>query len=579
MPGNEQGFQWSVIDNFSPGIWSQTYGHSGLSTLQKAPRGAAVHENTYGCHALPNGSLVAMPGQSQLYTLASPDTSVSVDGYLITGIQSFGPVIRAGDVQGGTNTNVFDCLYVSLEWRSTSAGPNQRKKCIIRVNSHATPASTATVSAVFTSADNKVDGVYWGTSWAVQRMFDTGGTLLRACLATEWTSRHNLTQGGGAVGESRVHLLPSPDGAAEDMAFTGASITAGPILAHQNRVVQMTMPTAGNPTATFGPSTYTIANDLISFTNPSWWTASLFFAVFNQRLATESPHGYGSWGSMSTGELWLCKRGGGAVIIAGDVSNPIITRLPGVESTGMRTGRAVHTPHGLIYLVDGNGAWIWNGGNTSEKLSPQIDDTFLESTRTNLVPGSTDYHIALWGDLVVFPGNYVFDLTSRSWWQLANPGLFNGQMWCGGLARNAHYVFGAVPSFAQSGTNQVAIYDHGVQGTGYSWQSHILEESVGRRIDIRAVEVEMVPITGSSGYDISLTVSIIDKTGNVPTKTQLVTVPALHRPLKVRLTLSAEAVTSTSIRIQVSSTGGVAAPITNSIAYYWREAQGTSANA
>src|SRR5208282_4861763 len=118
------------------------------------------------------------------------------------------------------------------------------------------------------------------------------------------------------------------------------------------------------------------------------------------------------------GELFLVKHRGGGLILTGDIFAPSVTRLPGVQSTGTIYGRADAGEQGVLYCSYANGAWLWNGSNTAEKVSQNLDDNFFLPPEFATM-GSNNYafFVQCIGDKAYFSNNWIYDMTYKSWWK------------------------------------------------------------------------------------------------------------------------------------------------------------------
>jgi hypothetical protein len=165
-------------------------------------------------------------------------------------------------------------------------------------------------------------------------------------------------------------------------------------------------------------------NENLNFTDPPQTNNYL---AQGDTLIDETPWGYGAFGTVSVGELMLLKKHGGGVIIYGDID--AITSaisMPGVQSVGDFVGRAGAGPLGLVYCSEQRGAWTWNGGNTAQKISQQLRDSFYDAFSATTI-GSNNYgfYVEHWQDWILFSNNYLFDVDKGGWWQLY-PGDGNG---------------------------------------------------------------------------------------------------------------------------------------------------------
>ena len=194
-------------------------------------------------------------------------------------------------------------------------------------------------------------------------------------------------------------------------------------------------------------------------------------------------------GSISTGEMILIYAGGGGVIVSGDVGSPssAIT-LPGVTSADVPFHLGIPTPIGLLYGTTFDGIYVWNGGNTSQKISGNIPDNVCVTPNVGtgiVVP----YQGTAWGSLVYLPNNWIFDTTTGSWWMSENPATVTFAQ----FARSRGFFNGiyAVNYGSASGTSFLQGYNFSTTyvTSSWEWQSNPIPQSVGNLTSIQAVEI------------------------------------------------------------------------------------------
>ncbi len=204
-------------------------------------------------------------------------------------------------------------------------------------------------------------------------------------------------------------------------------VTVGPILVSSSRAAVIASlaleGSPGNIGAGFQNAFY--VSDIEA---PTSWSGPNLFAPSNSNLI-------GAWGSVSTGELVVIFQGTGMAVVSGDLFAPSsVINLPAVTGTGKAIGPAASTPIGLIYPTDTDGVYVWNGGNTSYKISTAIpDDQFVRSQYTAdlsipdaFIPCLT--HHDIWNNWVMFANNWMYDCLTNSWWQVEDPASYP-QFW------------------------------------------------------------------------------------------------------------------------------------------------------
>jgi hypothetical protein len=224
----------------------------------------------------------------------------------------------------------------------------------------------------------------------------------------------------------------------------------------------------------------------------------------------------GSWGTVSTGEFVIIFQSGGAVVIYGDIQAPQqAIYLPAVTGTGQAVGPAVSSPVGLVYVTDTDGAWVWNGGNVSQKISTQIPDTLLYRIPPTILwqvgPPLQNWFATsigsvradVWGNWVMFSNNYFFDCLNNSWWQCEDPTVLNFDIHSGGsyTGRFFYSIPNTILTSTNGGTLSTSLYrwDHSAPANSYFWQSNPIPTpgSVSRlqRIEIVASNTTSSPAT------------------------------------------------------------------------------------
>ena len=212
-----------------------------------------------------------------------------------------------------------------------------------------------------------------------------------------------------------------------------------------------------------------------------------------------APWGYGAWGTISVGELFLIKKNGGGLIVYGDID--AITSaisMPGVQSVGDFVGRASAGPLPVWSTAPGAArAWVWNGGNTSQKISTQLRDSFYDATTaTGMVGNNYGFDVTHWQNWIVFSNNYLYDLDHGGWWQLypgdggGNASVTGHTFWWWNEGRFGNQMYAAPLKFA-SGAKWWYKFDSEVPAPHWQWQSlpiHV-DANADRTIDLREIYV------------------------------------------------------------------------------------------
>lgn len=550
MPDPKQLIQaehWLEIPDFSAGA----YNHTEISLDQAnmlLPAGKGAHDpsGTYSCIALPGGGLGPLPGVVQTFTW--PGTNETIN-YLVGFV--------AHD-----NLNNGDTEFVVI-WEADD-GTNHMWDAysyIVQSGAFASIVSTFTASAA---------GIF-GSPYP---------QFSRAVASTDPATDPGIPiivfpNGGPAqtTTDGQVYMYPDPDapstmGARE--LISGSSSVGGQVIAHQSRILVLSGINYDHPVGGGW-----LTNEQISFTDPPN-TETLGFQ--QTVLGAEDPFGYGAAGSISAGELFLLKKRGGGLIVSGDIFSLTVTALPGVTSTGDFYGNAASGVIGLVYCSLSNGCWIWNGSNTSQKLSDNLDDDFFLPVEFYGGMQSNNYgFFADWnGDKLYLSNNWLYDSRSNSWWKYYPDSTQGGDDLYYHQTVGEQYLYAAPLSFPSSSPIFAYQFDQKFPAQNYQWTSlplHLAGED--RVTDVREVVVRAsCADTGVS----AVTVSILDGGTVVASQAQSGTVG--HGPDIIRFTLGALGLREPQVRINVDNSASGDSAIIHSISVgYKNRAHVPSTNA
>jgi hypothetical protein len=279
------------------------------------------------------------------------------------------------------------------------------------------------------STSSRVLGTIFGSPfpvWTRTRKITNSTTGPYTTLAFPYITNNEPTTGT----KGHVYLWPNPWNTATTTAYTllrGANTpttaktsTSGQIFGFNGRICILSQRFEA-----FGPGKISYSNDSVSYTTYKG-TGTKAAMLPTSRLPTgtffvpENPFGYGCVGSISNGELFMVKKWGGGVFVSGTLTTPSVTYLPGVKPTGNIFGRGQSTSTGYFYCVQGDGAYIWNGGNTAQKISTKINDTFYVVNTSVAQTAGTNFgfFVNRFNNFVTFSNNYIFDDVTKSWWSL-----------------------------------------------------------------------------------------------------------------------------------------------------------------
>lgn len=127
----------------------------------------------------------------------------------------------------------------------------------------------------------------------------------------------------------------------------------------------------------------------------------------------------GTIGVTTVDQMLVVKHQQGGAMISGDLDSPTIRRLPYIESTGGAVCKGAHSPIGFVY-GSVNGIFVWQGGDTTTKLSQQINGFFWDHTNgtTEETYAGSRGRMAYWNGMICVPNNFVYDIDAQSWWRL-----------------------------------------------------------------------------------------------------------------------------------------------------------------
>lgn len=525
-PINDTRLSWLPINDFTPGIRTKLNFPTTGSVAAPAKIGEAQATNTFRCIALPTGGLTAMP--RAVATPAAPTIGVTPAGsgdgfYHIVGFHAFGPI-----GPDAVPTGFIDDLFIGIEF--LTATPNRRFRWY-RMALHTTGTPNNLLRDI-TSAVAVTSDVYNGITQGTTRIHPTTDTIPgNPTVAMSWSPP-------SFAADREVTVFPDPDtpGTTSIETLAGRS---GDLVFHQGRIVLLeynTYPFGG------GGGDATPTNENISFTSANLRLSTMTAATAAQVFVPEFPHGTGTDGSISAGELFLVKNRGGGVRVSGDIANPIVTRLPGVVSTGNFGGHAASLPSGLFY-VSPLGSYLWRGADTATKISEQLDDMFWNHPDSAKVLNK-QWQATEWGDWVVLSNNWVWDTNTGTWWRLEDTSVYN-LIWSSRGALS-HILFTSTAKYTDATVATVIRqYDRNFRHRSYSWQSHPIPVSNNRLVDVREVVVR-----AQGPGTVTITLTGVD--GDTPSQPGVFTITETNAPQMIRQPLYCKGENIT-VRIEANS--------------------------
>jgi len=542
--GDSRGLSWIDLDDFTPGLYDASYISAAPGAYPgafAAPLGSANASDTWQCIALPQGGLGPLPAVVASYTL---------NALRLTALPS-----GAWWVGGLINSQV----------------PFQQDELILLLES-TSGSELAAYSVQMTHIGGPLGTAFYSNS---------SGSILNGC-PFPFVTRVAATDPTTSVGTPtvvfpdninpsaiKVVLYPDPAGPTLYGSAQLSPDTAALTFGHQTRIVTLLGTSVAWPISSGLNEPF----DDINYTDPpnsETFPGSTPDTIF----VAEQPYGYGAVGSVSAGELFMVKTRGGGVVVSGDLVNPTVIYLPGVQPTGYIYGRTDTDENGLYYCSDQAGAYIWNGGNTSTKISLQINDTFY-IPEVNPFPYFTlTYFVFRWHDLMLFSNNYVYQPRTNGWWRLLDPGISTFFHYTNGWVGNQIYASSA---YADSGPSTFLYkFDNQVPASSWQWQSLPLRVSEDRNVDLREIVVRAsLPYGGFGGATIQVT-AIDQFYNNYPC--DLITIPAgTSAPQMYRLPIRCQS-EDIQVLVQAAATNsGQPAPVVHSLSFGYRTRQHSGA--
>jgi hypothetical protein len=555
---DQRNLEWVHIDDFTPGVYDNSFISLAEPKLS-APLGSADAIATFCCAAIGANGLGPLPALTQtgVYPTGLPGSSSVayvtgfqvnpglnavedelilifesddgthhyVEGYSVIPPSTLNTILSTTNPT--TSGGIFGAPYPS--WTRMNLGYAVASCTTTAGSDTVTTASNFVAAGVVVGSLVSGPGIPDGTvvlevvsttvivisqlailSGTVTLIFVNSGTNPSPILVFPGSVS---TDGAGVSGHLYIYppILAPTTFAVQDLIVSHSSVT-GQVICYGSRVICLVGQTYPWP-AGGGINT----NENINFTDPP---QSSSYGDQATILTVETPWGYGAWGTMSVGELMLIKKYGGAIIMYGDVDNPSsVIWMPGVESVGDFVGKAASTVMGLIYCSEQRGAWIWNGGNTSQKISGQLRDSFYDATSgSGLLSNNYGFCVSSWQDWILFSNNYMYNSDTGSWWVLY-PAEANGTgsvpghtMWWWIPGRFGNTMYSAPIRFGTAvGLNRNWFYkfDDEVPAPHWQWQSlpiHV-DANADRVLDVRQVIVRLSDPSNSGNATATVTIN------------------------------------------------------------------------
>ena len=552
------------ITDFSAGVVQYGRGSQGVTYGVYAPLGSAALAT--GCISQHGVGLVPMPARVPNVASVYPHQLPQAGQAVLTGLRAVGPVTNVGTdplthvisdhlfsaidyPYGGFRQTDIDRRYMTNNLPSQAISQNNSTH-LVTIDAGYQPASFA-----------------WGRSFGITRFNAPGGGVAKGVPTIAWADFNSVTR--------QVYMSPDPSNNTNDVYVTTLPITAWveSLVGHEFRLVMMI---ANNPFQG-GDGTVFATNEDFWYTDPPGnyimlGTTGLTSVPY---FDPENASGWGAWGSVNAGELVLIRKGGGAIVLDGDVAVPNVTKLPGVQGTGRMMQEAAQTANGLIYLCESDGAWTWNGSNGSSKISSNIPDDALQRNSFNnyYLAGVSSNHVA-WNEWVMFAHNWVWD--GQAWWQIESTSAIDNEVWCKS-ASTSRFVYAAPGEITADGVNFPTIfvnaYDRLTPQSAWVWESNPIPGAVGVMATVESIEIVA---SNPSNNSVTFTIYCLTANGNQSNPVTF-TIPA--KGIGVRLS---QRVSYTNYNIQVhvaaNNSGRGAAPVLHELSVGFSNLNYTATN-
>jgi hypothetical protein len=477
-PYSDPALQWLSIADFTPGIHQFSHLPYRTSYTPNAPLGSC--STAFRCHAWPGVGLVPLP----TYTIAQTKTATDPSNPVCLSMGDMKPLAARGAALVDMVTSYLTQIgtpetQIKFEiTRFVDTGPGSVLNTVYSNSTATWPANT--------------------TTWPVMDygVFQdpTSHFYARTVLTTDPITTSQVSHPGGpgtwvtVRGWTTNTSNVGPDSSTGTFPLLGISGSFGSYPAtfyHGNRlgILQTSVSTTSTLGIVASDQQVIYVSDILAPTNIV--SAGTFFPEMGTAID--------SWGSISTGEWVGIYSEHGAVLVYGDLYAPTqAIKLPGVVGTAGIVGPAALTPSGLIYPRQGDGVYQWNGDNVAQKISTQLPDFGFgrnwqgyNFSHSPLVQTS----MAVLGQWVAFPNNWMFDGQTQSWWLLEDPSIINFQ-----VNATDGASFYCSPGIAYAAAGQTATlntyrFQRGTTQSDYYWLSSPLPVSQDALVSIQLVEI------------------------------------------------------------------------------------------
>jgi hypothetical protein len=509
--------EWIELSDFTPGIFRE---YASADVTQPAPDGAAQPDGTYGCYAPATGGLAPIGGVIQQYEpkwpgefSLEPDVA-DLEYVAITDMTVYSP---AQALLPPDQSSEPDVMAIGTQWWRIDEEEDPLSRLYGRLAVVKHVLADAPEYEAFIDYTLDYAGLFQPNTFHLSRSvsdsmdpWEAGRVYIGMLMGIgqSGSGRHFLGMYPDVPGDLHAtdseYLIPTDD---ENAKFFGAFGHQGRYCAILHRNIEIGADVFATPNEEL---VWSPVNQVGS------WTVPETGAV----LVEENPTGFGVYGSANANELFLVKNFGGGVVVRGSLDNPTVIRLPAVASTYGVSSQGCVTPNGFVYGTR-DGVYVWNGGDTSEKLSRQIDQVnFWQSGVSGRFKGHQS-RFAYMAPFVYVGNGYLYDERVKSWWRLDNQDAWTPAFYA---PTTTNKVWAAVTHFDLGQPVGANLYDMGNLRADFSWQSQPLQRTRRRELEFREIQV----IAQGTG---TITITLTGLGG--ATCVETITVPSSSRPESV----------------------------------------------
>lgn len=614
--------QFIEITDFSPGIFSDYHYGSGRTVAETqegslfAGNGAATVENTARCCADRTGALVPLPklvvgkttnrlptaGNGSGQYLSGVHANYLLDAYVrgemfVFGDQQAADTDRAGiytmygfPYEVGSEGTEYWTVIAQLHRLFDSSSAQHDLMWAKGLNSMAAfTASTLQLGAgnfipfrVRNSIEDARTGdcVAW-VAYAAPGYEAAAGTWKTGALAaadlglTDYDTYTDSVYPGNHRRVIGIHPKPPITSASASSGFLGGS-HGGPteetmpdaihLVAHQGRMVAITRTQKFSGKVSDSSELWGIISESVTYSPVQDFYGDLGFGCFETaQFGEEKPFRSGVVASITADEIIFIKDREGAILVRGDLDNPTVVQLPYVESTHGAYSIPAKTNFGLVYGT-ANGVYVWEGGESSRHISPQIEGWFWNHDTTLNYLGNRG-RFAWWNPWVVVPNNFIYDSRTESWWRLDSPANTTVSCNVADVVNSGNRLYLFPHKLSQNAAPMWYTAAPDVLADTYTWQSQPLVETRARVVTVQEVHILATPASTTAA---TITVTLTGYAANGTPVTPVVTTFTLAANRNPQM-LHKDVVTNfqaTHVTVQITANAnntGVPAPKIHSV--------------